>query len=719
MGFKRRGSVVIACGAGVDIGDAGHLEWLAHSVPGFSYRCRMDADWTMLLITTGVEELTEYPAEDFILNRRRSYNSVIHHEDREPVAQGVADAVRRGESFYLRYRIVTRSETVKWVLEKGRMSGRRDEDTWLDGYIIDSTELQRLRRAEEARREAMVRQQSALAAIATTASLADGEIEATSKFATELMTRAANVARASVWLLDTAKAQLSLIDLYQSREDRHESRSNLAAAEHPEYFTALESGRVIDAHDARADPRTSTFFSKYLEPLGITSMLDAAIRVGGDVVGVVCLQHVGAPRRWLDHEVQFAGAMADQISHAFTNRDRIRSQKEREALRERLFRSQKLEALGRLAGGVAHDFNNLLAVIQGYAEQLMLDLEDSRAREDAHEIMQAAQQATELTGHLLAFARKEASTLSRVDLRASLNSLRNTLQGMAGDGVRLKMIIPSQSVFVQASDGMLQQLLGNLVLNARDSISADGEIEVSLERTVLLEPKPTEVNVLPPGEYACLRVSDTGLGMAESVRRQIFEPFFTTKSQGQGAGLGLSIVYGIVERCRGGVGVESAPGKGTSFSVYLPALDEVPASETEPPTEPVGEGFGADHSAVIVEDNRAVLELTRRLLEGWGFHVRSALGTRAALEELQLWKAGRRAESPPLSLILSDVVMPEGGGRRILAWARENMPQVPLAFITGFLDDASERELEGTPRLRKPFSSAELRHLVRRVMRKP
>lgn len=562
------------------VGREESFEWAVQRMPGVVYRCAADSQLSMRALTHGVAELLGYPASDFIDNVVRSYAGIIHSEDRAAIVERLHEIFDAGaaQPEQLEYRVVTADARERWVQHKVWVV--RDElgrPAWLEGFIFDVTEHRLLQLAEQQRHAAYERQQRALVALATAAA-GDGSIAEVAGLATELLVKAIEVERASVWLLDPNRSHLELIDLYVRATATHEQGAKLPAGDFPAYFTAMRSGRVIDAHDAAIDPRTREFADSYLRPMGIVAMLDAAIRIGSEVVGTVCLEYVGTQHVWQGHEIEFAGEVADQLSLALHNRARGEAQAREQHLQEQLLHAQKMDALGRLAGGIAHDFNNLLMIIGGSAELLEMRLDDPTLRSSAQDIIVASRRASELTEQLLGFSRQQPLARYNLDLCAVVSKLERMLRRLLGRGVQLEVMMPDEPTIVCATEGLIQQILTNLVVNARDAVSQDrnkpGHIEVTVEVIGFTHEITDLAEPVPPGRYASICVADDGIGMSPEVRARVFEPFFTTKPAGQGTGLGLATVYSIARRCNGMVKIASEPGQGSSVYVLLPIVDE-------------------------------------------------------------------------------------------------------------------------------------------------
>ncbi|MGH9019085.1 MAG: ATP-binding protein, partial [Acidimicrobiales bacterium] len=375
-----------------------------------------------------------------------------------------------------------------------------------------------------------------------------------------------------------------------------------------------------------------------------------------------------------------------------------------------LRQAQRLEAVGRLAGGVAHDFNNLLAVILTYSDFMAEELgEDHPLQEDLAEVRKAGTRAADLTRKLLVFSRRDLVSPSVIDVNATVTDLLSLLHRTLGEDVRLEPVLTQNLPHVFVDPGELEQVLVNLVVNARDAIEGQGVITVDTSVQDLDDEAAGAHVDLRAGRYVRITVTDTGCGMPPEVSGQIFEPFFTTKGPGAGTGLGLSTVYGIVNRYGGYVTVYSEVGVGTTFKVYLPVSDDELVAETvEAPALPV-EATG--ETVLVVEDEDAVRNACRRILERAGFHVLEASNGSQVLAEL---------EDDPVDLLLTDVIMPGGlTGRELAERLQQDRPELRVLFMSGYNADAiaTRGVLEpGVTVVEKPFTSSDLLDKVRELL---
>ena len=593
---------------------------------------------------------------------------------------------------------------------------------------------------------------------------------------TETVAGACEVARVSVWLLEADGSFLDCISLFE--HSRHHDGMTLVASDYPAYFTALTGPRAVDAHDARTDPRTNEFAEGYLEPLGISSMLDAQLRIGGNLAGVLCLEHIGSPRRWSPAEVAFAASVADQLSIQLANhrsaelldqlaaseghlrttlasiadgvitcgndwcitalnpvacellgcdadaamgqrvddmlsllepgthrpllvgglgeggqwRDLpvrepvlqtpdgqhrrvtitcspirqdaagtagnvmvLRDVTEQVTMEERLRHSQKMDAVGQLAGGVAHDFNNMLGGILGAAELLEMRADkDPRTQRLLNTVITAAKRASDLTSKLLSFSRKTTVHITTVDMHEVIADAVALLTGTAAAQIDVATELNADAATVSGDPSELQSAILNLAINARDAMAHDdgGALTVTTE-TIHLDRAACDSSGfdLNPGRYLEVAVSDTGCGIPDDVRDRIFEPFFSTKPVGAGTGLGLAAVYGIIIDHSASIDVTSDEGVGTTFTLRFPLSDQ---------SEDVfgsGEYEGLPGTAciLVVDDEPAIRTAAEFGLQDYGFEVLIAAD---GVEGLELWREHRER----IDLVLLDVVMPRMGG---------------------------------------------------------
>ncbi len=376
-----------------------------------------------------------------------------------------------------------------------------------------------------------------------------------------------------------------------------------------------------------------------------------------------------------------------------------------------LLQAQKMESIGRLAGGVAHDYNNMLSVIIGHAElALGKDIEDDSLRDDLQEILAAAGRSRDITRQLLAFARKDAIIPEVLDLNEVVAGMLRVLRRLLGEDIDLAWMPGSELWPVRMDPAQLDQILANLCVNARDAIADIGTISIETKKVTFDEAYCADHVDFVPGEFVMLGVADDGCGMDRSTRERIFEPFFTTKETGRGTGLGLATVYGIVKQNEGFLNVYSEPGEGTVFRIYLPRYQGEVTGHAEPEESPVP--IGAGEVILVVEDEAAIMKLTERILHSLDYRVITAQTVAAALE-----LAARHGDE--LTLLITDVIMPEMNGRDLADRLRTQCPQLACLFMSGYTADviAERGILENDIQfIQKPFSRKDLACAVRKAL---
>jgi two-component system, cell cycle sensor histidine kinase and response regulator CckA len=391
--------------------------------------------------------------------------------------------------------------------------------------------------------------------------------------------------------------------------------------------------------------------------------------------------------------------------------ERRQAEQEKTALQDQLRQSQKMEAIGRLAGGVAHDFNNLLTVIRGYTEFSLLEIkDDDPLRENIREIEKATDRATNLTRQLLAFSRRQVMELRVVDLNAILMDLEKMLRRVIGEDIELVTVYGQPLGLVKADPGQIEQVVFNLAANARDAMPRGGKFILETADVELDQAYADAHVAIAQGPFVRLSVSDTGTGMTPNIRERVFEPFFTTKEKGKGTGLGLSTVYGIVKQSGGYVWVYSEPGRGTTFKIYLPRVDEALEAGGKGEEEDVLPR--GDETVIFVEDEDEVRKLGARILRSQGYTVFEAShGAEALFIAGQLGK--------PIHLMITDVVMPGMSGADLARRLKALLPETNILYISGYTDQAIIQHglLEkGSLFLQKPFTHRSLCRKVRSVL---
>ena len=391
--------------------------------------------------------------------------------------------------------------------------------------------------------------------------------------------------------------------------------------------------------------------------------------------------------------------------------ERKHAEEDRAQLEAELHQAQKMESIGRLAGGVAHDFNNLLQAILGNVELALGQTQPGDViHQDLVEVQNASLRAADLTHQLLAFARKQTIAPRLIDLNQTMEDMLAMLRRLVGDNVKLAWTPGVDLWPVRMDPAQTEQCLANLCVNSRDAIGGAGEIQIETRNVHVDELHASRHESFTPGDYVLLMVSDTGCGMGKETQERIFEPFFTTKDMGRGTGLGLSTVYGIVRQNHGHIAVYSEPGKGTTFRIYLPRTRSVRTdAPEETPAAPLVRGH---ETLLLVEDELAILKLTAKVLEQQGYTV---LAANDPADAIQL----ARDHAGKIHLLLTDIVMPRMNGRELSERLKSIHPTLKCLFMSGYPANVIARQgilEEGVLFIQKPFSMADLNAKIRRAL---
>ncbi len=391
--------------------------------------------------------------------------------------------------------------------------------------------------------------------------------------------------------------------------------------------------------------------------------------------------------------------------------ERKQADAEREKLQEQLNQAQKMEAVGRLAGGVAHDFNNMLGVILGYVELASEKIENRQdLYSDLKEIEKAAQRSADLTKQLLTFARKQIVAPKVLDLNDTVDSMLKMLRRLIGEDINLLWLPAAQLWPIKIDPTQIDQILANLCVNARDAITGVGKLTIETQIKTFGQTDDVRNTECIPGDYVMLSVTDNGCGMNKETLNNLFEPFFTTKEIGKGTGLGLATIYGIVKQNKGIINVYSEPGQGTTFKIYLPRFHTSEETQEKTLTEkpaPIG-----DETILLVEDEPAILEMTRRMLERKGYSVVPAATPADAISIADTY-VGK------IDLLMTDVVMPEMNGRDLAKKITAFFPEIKLLFMSGYSANVITQQgvlNDGVAFMEKPFSMNELAEKIRGVL---
>ena len=636
---------------------------LLANLPGMAYRCKNDRNWTMDFVSQGCLDLTGYAPEDLVRNRTLAYNELIRPEYREQLWEKWQAVLRDHRQFEAEYEITTRDGETRWVWEQGEgIYDEQDRVVWLEGFISDIT----ARKRAEGEREQLIRaiEQSGETIVITDA---DGRI----LYVNPAFTHATGYTRE-----EAIGQKPSLL----------KSGSHDASFYH-DMWTTLRAGGVWEGQVVNKRKDGSLF----TEQATISPVRDPAGRI-----------------------VHFVAVKRD-ISQ------QLHDQRERENLQNELVQAQKMESIGRLAGGVAHDFNNMLQAILGYTEMALEQVPpDQPLHGDLLEIQKAAQRSSALTRQLQVFARKQTVAPKVLDLNQAVEGMSSMLRRLIGEDIQLDWQPGPDLGFVKIDPSQLDQIVANLCVNARDAIEGTGQIVIETRNARIDRFGQDLHGGIEPGSYVLLSVSDSGCGMAPDVLGHLFEPFFTTKAPGKGTGLGLSTVYGIVKQCGGGIQVYSEPGRGSVFKVYLPRVGEaVDAPELDESQDPAGQHH---ETILLVEDEETILQASRRMLESLGYQVLATNSPAAALRIVEGTGADNvlfNEYKDHIDLLITDVIMPEMNGPELVARVKVRFPDLKHLFMSGYT--ANLVAVQGiqtgqTDFIQKPFSRTALAQKVREIL---
>ena len=450
--------------------------------------------------------------------------------------------------------------------------------------------------------------------------------------------------------------------------------------------------RPVTQYDATAAAHTARPGRHPREEMAGTGAHKVSITSAGREIGALVVEAGDANRRWTAEETAFLASAADLASRAF-------DAQERRGLEQALERAQRMDSIGQLAGGVAHDFNNILTAILGNLEACRSELETGSSMDEAlAEAEQAALRAADLTKQLLTFARRQVVETMAVDVAARARDAESMLRRLIGPEITLSFALDPELGNVRLGAGQLEQLLVNLIVNARDAMPEGGTITIRGARRTIGSTPPADFPSLTAGKYVELAVTDTGMGMDAKTVERVFEPFFTTKRVGEGTGLGLAVCYGIVRNAGGAIAVQSTPGKGSTFRIVLPSGGRgSPAAGRRQLAEPTGA------TVLLAEDESAIRTLLLRMLTARGYRVHAAVNGHDALAMAERLDA-------PVDALLTDVVMPEMGGVELARAMRKRLPGLPVLFMSGYTANAAIQsgELEDSGFIAKPFTPDDL-----------
>jgi two-component system, cell cycle sensor histidine kinase and response regulator CckA len=624
---------------------------LVERIPGIVYIAEFGATAQWHYVSPQIEEYLGYKPEEWLADPTL-WMKHVHPDDRELVLAEETRVQQMSKAFFAEYRMVARDGRAVWFRDESmvrRGSGSRPH--LLYGILYDITER---KATEQALRESEARLRLALEA-----------------------------AHLGMWEWDPDSDAMYW-------DQRHCSLFGLQPNEAPP--TATKFIELVNPEDHQ----------------WVRHAVREALHTGEAYGAEYRVRWPDGSERWLA-----SAGRALQASGGRSRRMRgiTYDVTDRRSLEEHLRRAQKMEAIGQLAGGVAHDFNNLLMVILGHVE-LLVDRGglNASATRNVEAIQKAADRAAGITQQLLAFSRKQVLQPRVVELRRVVSDISTLLRRLLGSVVDFRLQLPAEPLWVKADESQLEQVVLNLVINARDAMPHGGTVTVALDRVSAGSHAQRPHPGMPDIDYVRLKVSDTGVGMDAATQARIFEPFFTTKEMGKGTGLGLATVYGIVKQSDGWIWVDSGLGTGTTFEILLPAVS-APEQETSEEKQKYKEGRGSE-TILVVDDEEGVREVATMSLAAQGYRVLSADSGARALELAA-------AEGGPIHALITDAAMPGMNGPALAKRLRESRPQTRVLYMSGYAEDAGVREdaaRAGDLFLQKPFSLEALAQKLRTLL---
>lgn len=648
-------------------------------------------DGLFLEVNTAFEKLTGYSKEELLV---KTYQALTPMEYRRTEADIINTVIRTGEPAEYEKEYVRKDGTrVPIAVTAFAVNGSDGTPAGVAAIIKDITQ----RKISERRQAAQYAVTSVLAESPTLAEAAPRILQP--------LCESLGWELGALWFVDEAATVLRFVELWHAPQT---SVPTFEARTRQMTFAPGEGmpGRVwataqpLWIPDVVADSNFPR--APFAKQEGLHAACGFPIISGDQVIGVL---------EFFSREIREPDRDLLQMFHAIGTQ--IGQFGERALLAAQLRQAQKMEAIGLLAGGIAHDFNNLLTVINGYSDLTLESLApDDRHRGGIEHIKKAGKRAAALTGQLLAFSRKQILQPKVVDLNQLVRNIEPMLRRLINEDIQMTTALASGLVTVKVDPGQIDQVLMNLVVNARDAMPQGGRIFIETANIELEEAACKQMSV-QAGSYVTLAIKDTGTGMTPEVQARIFEPFFTTKQPGKGTGLGLPTVFGIVKQSRGHVMVSSEPGRGTTFTLYFPLVAETAERDERGHTQ--AEPLGGSETLLIVEDDDLVRSLAHTILQAHGYTVLEANNGRDALRLCEEHKG-------PIHLVVMDVVMPEMSGREVADRLAPRRPETKVLYLSGYTDDAIVHHgvlNPGIAFLNKPFTPDTLLHKVRAVLDTP
>jgi two-component system, cell cycle sensor histidine kinase and response regulator CckA len=748
------------------------FERLVENVNGMVYRCKNDSSWSMEYVSIGALPLTGYSPHQLIDNREIAFFDLVHAEDRKMVQEIIQKAVAAQREFRITYRIRDAKGNEKWVWEQGSaISDEHGIIIALEGYITDITNI---KESENTYRSLFGNNHTIMFIIdPDNGAILDANPAACEfyGYACEALTRM-NMSDVNVLSPDQVRAEMTAALSEQRNHFIFKHRLADGAVRDVEVYSGpiqIRGRKLLYSiiHDitermqteqalVESEEKFRMAFDASPDAVNVNRLHDGLYvnvnegftRLTGyarnEVIGktsleiniwedssdrknlVLMLQEKGLyenlEARFKRKDGSHATALMSARLIYLNNEPHILSitrdmtelkqaQAVGKKLEDQLRQAQRLESIGRLAGGVAHDFNNILSIILGYSE-LLLGVKSGNSPESGMigEIHHAAIRARDLTRQLLAFSRKQVLDIKPIDVTGVVTGFERLLRRVLGEDIELVLALSGNPLFVRADSVQLEQVLMNLTVNARDAMTDSGTLTIETTSVYLDDTYAQSKPGTKPGNYVMIGISDTGCGIEKEIQDRIFDPFFTTKSKEKGTGLGLATSYGIIKQHGGNIWVYSEPGQGTTFKIYLPICSTPPVHALKSIKD--NEIVSASATILIVEDDKQVLRLAEGILKKAGYRVIISDSVENAIEQAGQYK-------DPVHLVLTDVVMPVMKGPEVFSRISEIHPEADVLYMSGYTENVIVRQgilKDGIAFIQKPFSVGGLLEKVQEVL---
>ncbi|MCF8070515.1 MAG: GAF domain-containing protein [Desulfobacterales bacterium] len=676
------------------------FESILSNIQCITYRCALDEYWTMIYMSSHVDQLTGYPPGDFINNAVRTYKSIIYQEDSKEVEQGIFEAIESGKPWEIEYRIHHKDGDIRWVYEKGSaVISEKGRLEYLDGFIVNITERKRAEVAlhlNEARLETLLK----------LAQMTEASLNKITDFALEEAVKLTGSKLGYLAFINEDETELSM---YSWSERAMEA----CAIIHKQLIYPIEETGLWGEAVRQRKP---VITNDYVDP--------NALKKGLPKGYVPIERHMNIPVFDRDKIVAIAGvgnkenAYDDSDVHQLTLLmqgmwrliQRNRSDEERKKLEIQLRQAQKMEAIGTLAGGIAHDFNNILFPIFGYLEMMLEDVpEGSQLHDYLTEVFSSAKRARDLVKQILTFSRQTEHEKQPLKVQLVIKEVLKLIRSSLPTSIDICQDISRECKLVMADPTQIHQIVMNLITNAYHAMAeTGGKLTVNLKE-VELTSKELKDPALDSGSYVRLTVADTGPGMDQEIIAHIFDPYFTTKEEGKGTGLGLAVVHGIVKSHGGHILVYSKPGEGTEFQIFLPVIKSRKIAQEIETDLQIQKGT---ERILLVDDQDLIVNMERQKLERLGYYVTTRTSSTEALSTF-------RANPDIFDLVITDMTMPNMTGDKLAEEMIKIRPDIPILLCTGFSEVMSKEKaaaigIKGF--LMKPVVMKEQSGMIRKVL---